>query len=128
MLARHLWDGEKQFMGAWNFGPGFHSVYTVQDIIDKCIQYIGKGDYICENMAESEKHESKILLLDCTKSYRYLKWQSVLDIDKTRIEVYGSENKDNFGANAILAVSMAVCKAGANSKGISVYDHIGELF
>lgn len=48
-------------------------------------------------------------------------------IDKKIIAADGTKNKSNFGANAILAVSVAVCKAGAESKGKTVYQHIGEL-
>lgn len=49
------------------------------------------------------------------------------DIDKKMIELDGTENKSKLGANAILAVSMAVCKAGAASKGIPLYKHIAEI-
>ncbi|EGV92969.1 Alpha-enolase [Cricetulus griseus] len=38
-------------------------------------------------------------------------------IDKLMIEMDGTENKSKFGANAILGVSLAVCKAGASEKG-----------
>lgn len=33
----------------------------------------------------------------------------------------------NFGANAILGVSLAVCKAGAAEKGVPLYRHIADL-
>ena len=39
----------------------------------------------------------------------------------------GTENKGKLGANAILAVSMAVCKAGAAEKGVPLYRHIADL-
>ena len=39
----------------------------------------------------------------------------------------GTENKKNLGANAILAVSLAVCKAGAAHAGIPLYQHIANL-
>jgi len=39
----------------------------------------------------------------------------------------GTKNKSNFGANAILGVSLAVAKAGAADKGIPLYQHIAEL-
>ncbi|KAH8041948.1 hypothetical protein HPB51_019689 [Rhipicephalus microplus] len=37
------------------------------------------------------------------------------------------ENKGKLGANAILGVSMAVCKAGAAQKGVPLYRHIADL-
>ena len=39
----------------------------------------------------------------------------------------GTENKSKLGANAILAVSLAVCKAGAAQKGVPLYQHIAHL-
>ncbi len=53
---------------------------------------------------------------------------NVLDqllIDKTLIETDGSENKGNFGANAILGVSLACAKAAANALGLGLYNYVG---
>ncbi|PHM61692.1 phosphopyruvate hydratase [Xenorhabdus ishibashii] len=49
------------------------------------------------------------------------------NIDKIMIELDGTENKSNFGANAILAVSLASAKAAAAAKGMPLYEHIAEL-
>jgi len=46
------------------------------------------------------------------------------EIDELMIELDGTENKSRLGANAILSVSMAVCKAGAMCKGISLCKYI----
>ncbi|KAH7678204.1 enolase protein [Dioscorea alata] len=46
--------------------------------------------------------------------------QAMIDLDKT-------ENKTELGANAILAVSIAACKAGAAEKEVPVYKHIADL-
>jgi len=48
-------------------------------------------------------------------------------IDSFMIGLDGTENKKNFGANAILGVSLAVCKAGAAKKGVPLYRHIADL-
>jgi len=48
-------------------------------------------------------------------------------VDEAMLKADGTENKSNFGANAILAVSMAVCKAGAVHKGVPLYQHIADL-
>lgn len=42
------------------------------------------------------------------------------------LELDGTENKSNLGANAILAVSLAVAKAVANAKGIELWQYIAE--
>lgn len=49
------------------------------------------------------------------------------EIDNFMIKLDGTENKSKFGANAILGVSLAVCKAGAAKKGIPLYKHIADL-
>ncbi|NBP68172.1 MAG: phosphopyruvate hydratase, partial [Cytophagia bacterium] len=46
-------------------------------------------------------------------------------IDKIMIELDGTPNKGNLGANAILGVSMAVAKAAAMESGMSLYRYIG---
>ena len=46
-------------------------------------------------------------------------------IDKTLIELDGSENKGKLGANAILGVSLACAKAAAESLGLPLYQYIG---
>ena len=48
-------------------------------------------------------------------------------IDKFLIELDGTENKTNLGANAILGVSLAVAKAGAAQKGVPLYVHVSDL-
>jgi enolase len=46
-------------------------------------------------------------------------------IDKTLIELDGTENKSRLGANAILAVSVAVAKAAAEEAGLPLYRYFG---
>lgn len=46
-------------------------------------------------------------------------------IDRTMISLDGSPNKANLGANAILAVSLATAKAGAESLGLPLYRYLG---
>ena len=46
-------------------------------------------------------------------------------IDKKLIELDGTPNKTNLGANAILGVSLACAKAAAQSMGLSLYNYIG---
>ncbi|WP_447553872.1 phosphopyruvate hydratase [Vreelandella sp. EE22] len=49
-------------------------------------------------------------------------------LDNAMLELDGTDNKANLGANAILAVSLAAAKAAANAKGVALYAHIAELF
>jgi len=48
-------------------------------------------------------------------------------IDEMMLKIDGTDNKNSLGANAILGVSMAVCKAGAAHKGVPLYRHIADL-
>lgn len=47
------------------------------------------------------------------------------ELDKTLIELDGTENKTKLGANAILAVSLATAHASADSLGVPLYRYIG---
>src|SRR5690554_3550307 len=48
-------------------------------------------------------------------------------VDQIMLDLDGTENKEKLGANAILAVSLAVAKAAASSKGMPLYAHIAEI-
>ncbi|WP_372881550.1 phosphopyruvate hydratase [Psychromonas sp.] len=49
------------------------------------------------------------------------------ELDQIMIDLDGTENKAKFGANAILAVSLAAAKAAAASKKVPLYAHIADL-
>lgn len=54
--------------------------------------------------------------------------QYVIDqtaIDMAMIKADGTENKSSFGANAILGVSMAIARAGAETAGLPLYRYLG---
>lgn len=48
-------------------------------------------------------------------------------LDDAMIQADGTENKATFGANAILAVSLAAAKAAAQAQGLPLYQHIANL-
>jgi enolase len=52
-------------------------------------------------------------------------WGNQNLIDKVMIEIDGTPNKSNLGANAILGVSLAVAKAAAQELGLPLYRYIG---
>lgn len=49
------------------------------------------------------------------------------EIDEIMLELDGTENKSKLGANAILGVSLAVCRAAAKAKKIPLYQYINEI-
>jgi enolase len=94
---------------------GIHEALELRDGDNK--RYLGKGvlkavDNVNKIIAP------KIAGMDCTNQK---------EIDQKMIELDGTENKSKLGANAILAVSMAACKAGAAAKNIPLYKHIADL-
>ena len=60
----------------------------------------------------------KLVGRDCTKQK---------ETDELMIELDGTANKSKLGANAILAVSMAVCKAGALESSLPLYKYIAKM-
>ncbi|REG86866.1 phosphopyruvate hydratase [Marinomonas pollencensis] len=49
------------------------------------------------------------------------------ELDQIMIDLDGTENKSTFGANAILAVSLAAAKAAAAAKKVPLYAHIADI-
>ena len=94
---------------------GIHEALELRDNDKK--RYNGKG--VLKAVSNVNKIiAKKIIGLDCRKQR---------EIDNILIELDGTENKSKLGANAILAVSIAVCKAGANCSGKELYLHIQRL-
>ncbi len=54
--------------------------------------------------------------------------QNQKEIDEAMIKLDGTENKNNLGANAILGVSIAVCRAAAAEQNIPLYKYIKKTF
>ncbi|MDX1732866.1 MAG: phosphopyruvate hydratase [Halioglobus sp.] len=49
------------------------------------------------------------------------------ELDQAMIDADGTDNKAKFGANAILAVSLAAAKAAAQARGLPLYRHIADI-
>lgn len=49
------------------------------------------------------------------------------EVDRIMLELDGTPNKSKLGANAILGVSLSICRAGAGAKGVPLYRHIQEI-
>ena len=87
------------------------------ELRDKDARYCGKGVMkAVENI--HAKIQPALIGFDVTQ-------QS--SIDTQMIEDDGTENKSNFGANAILGVSMACARAAANYSGLPLYRYLGGM-
>jgi len=94
---------------------GIHEACELRDG-DKS-RYLGKGCEKAVAFVNGELNEK-------------LKGMSVSDqgaLDKKMCELDGTPNKSKLGANAILGVSMAALKAGAEVKGLPLYMYIADL-
>ena len=85
------------------------------ELRDKEDRYMGKG---VRKAVEHVNNELRNLVIG----------MDALDqkaLDYAMIKLDGTENKERFGANAILGVSMAAMRAAANYKGLPLYKYIG---
>lgn len=78
-------------------------------------RYFGKGVLKAVENVNTEIAEAIMGLDSMEQSF----------IDRTLIDLDGSDNKSRLGANAILAVSLAVAKAAAEESGLPLYRYLG---
>jgi enolase len=81
------------------------------------VRYLGKGVLKAVQHVNTEISEA-VLGLDASE-------QAFLD--KTLIDLDGTDNKSRLGANAMLAVSMAVARAAAEESGLPLYRYFGGM-
>ncbi|XP_069677475.1 enolase-like isoform X2 [Periplaneta americana] len=96
---------------------GIHEAVELRDG-DKC-RYMGK------DVSKAIHNVNKIIIPELLKKNFEASQQK--EIDDFLIDLDGTPNKSKLGANAILGVSLAVCKAGAAKRCIPLYRHIGDL-
>jgi enolase len=78
-------------------------------------RYLGKGVLKAVEFVNTEIAEAIVGLDAAEQAF----------IDQTMIDLDGTENKSRIGANAILAVSIAVAKAAAEESGLPLYRYFG---
>ena len=105
--------------GVWDARPSVGSVTGCKEAIElrdgDAARYSGKGVLHAVENVNAEICEA-ILGLDASEQ---------AFIDKTMIDLDGSENKSRLGANAMLAVSCAVAKAAADESSLPLYRYLG---
>jgi|SRR3989344_1648321 len=94
---------------------GIHEALELRDGDKK--RYSGKGVLKAVNNVNSILSK-KVVGMDCLNQK---------EIDNFMIDLDGTEHKSNLGANAILAVSMASCVAGASCSGMPLYAYLNKL-
>ncbi len=92
---------------------GTHEAFELRDIENK--NYLGKSVFkAVENINGP-----------ITKALKNIDIKDQEKIDKTLIDLDGTEEKKKLGANAILAVSIASCKLAAIEKNVSLFKYLG---
>ncbi len=92
---------------------GVHEAVELRD--EESPRYHGKGvSKAVDNV--NNKIAPLIAGMDC---------RAQRELDQLLIDSDGTENKGNYGANAILGVSLAVAKAASNYSGLPLYKYIG---
>lgn len=93
--------------------PGAHEAVELRDNDSK--RYKGKG------VLTAVKNANEVIA-------PIIEGRSCLDqadLDRRMIELDGTPNKGNLGANAILGVSMAIARAAAQFSGLPLYRYLG---
>jgi len=81
LLAKKLYEGKKEFSGAWNFGPKEKNYLTVRRLTEKTLKILKRGSYTIKR--DYTKHEAKIIRLDISKAKKLLGWSPIFDLDRT---------------------------------------------
>jgi len=94
-------------------------IYEALELRDKADTWHGKG------VTKAVNNVNNIIAPELVKASVDPTEQE--KIDEMMLKLDGTDNKNSLGANAILGVSMAVCKAGAAAKRVPLYRHIADL-
>ncbi len=113
VLADGSWGRAAVPSGA---STGIHEALEMRDG-DKS-RYLGKGTLKAVENVNNEIAEALV------------GWDAVEQkaIDMAMLELDGTANKSNLGANAVLGTSLAVAKAAANALGLPLYRYIGGVY
>jgi len=95
---------------------GVHEALEMRDNDEK--RYLGKGVLKAVDNVNNQIADA-LIGWDATEQK---------SIDQALLDLDGTPNKSNLGANAILGTSLAVAKAAANSLGLPLYRYIGGVY
>lgn len=80
-----------------------------------------KGRYLGKEVQKAVQNVNTVIAQELNGMYIF----DQIAIDQTMLELDGTENKSNLGANAILGVSLACAKAAAETSGQPLYRYVG---
>jgi CDP-glucose 4,6-dehydratase len=82
LLGWKLLEGENKFADGWNFGPNLSSNLSVQEIASEAKMFWPKIKYVIGS-TKDQHHEANLLMLDCSKANKMLKWTPVWEKSQT---------------------------------------------
>ena len=94
-------------------------IYEALEIRDNNFEYVGKSVF---KAVDNVNSILKPALVDSTTFSIF----SQKEIDRKMLEIDGTQNKSNLGANAILPVSLAVAKAAAAERKVGLFEYLSE--
>jgi len=81
-LGWKLLEGKKEFASGWNFGPEIENNKPVSEVAKGSIKY-WKDIKITESNNSDDVHEANLLMLDCSKAIKHLKWKPIWNFSQT---------------------------------------------
>ncbi|MBI2047769.1 MAG: CDP-glucose 4,6-dehydratase [Candidatus Wildermuthbacteria bacterium] len=82
LLAKKLWEGKKEYAGAWNFGPRHSSYLPVCLVVKKALSHMPFSPSL-EIRRNGQKREAPWVGLHTKKAETLLGWRPVFDFDET---------------------------------------------
>lgn len=80
LIAERLLDGDGSAASAWNFGPADEDARPVGWIVERLLELWGGGEW--KQVGEPQRHEARLLRLDCSKARAELGWRPSMPLDK----------------------------------------------
>ncbi|HKC04931.1 MAG TPA: CDP-glucose 4,6-dehydratase [Patescibacteria group bacterium] len=87
LLAKKLYEGEKDLVSTWNFGPSDENFVPVIDLVETGIKLFNKGSY--KLVIDKTFHESNLLKLDISKAKSHLSWKPKFNLKETLDYTFG---------------------------------------
>lgn len=97
MLCQQLINHPKEFTEAWNFGPNNEDAQPVSTLADIMMKCWGENA-IWQIDAGAHPHETRYLMLDCSKAKTLLKWRPIWGVERAldeTIQWYKAWHKQN---------------------------------
>ncbi|MGB5982576.1 MAG: CDP-glucose 4,6-dehydratase [Nonlabens sp.] len=81
-LGWHLLLGKSEYAEGWNFGPDLESNLKVGQVVSQAQKHWNKIEFTTSE-DKNLHHEANLLMLDCSKANKLLKWKPIWDFEKT---------------------------------------------